>query len=295
MNLLECARSFVTVSELGSFARAADRLDLSAAAVSRHIQYLEESLGERLLQRTTRRVHLTETGRLCLERYQRVFDELDELTQMVQGRRAEPQGLLRVASTTLFWMKQVAPVLPDFLKRYPKMSIQVNLTEDVVDLIGNGYDLSLHFQRPTGQTLVARSLRVLRRVLYASPDYLRDHGTPRSLNDLADHNCLVYAHSGEQVEWQFWDKDGSDLRVPVKGSLRSNDASTLRLAALAGLGIGWGPRFILTEDLDEGRLVELLPQYRCDARDLWMVYPSRRQLAPKVRFFIDFLEERCQD
>jgi DNA-binding transcriptional LysR family regulator len=293
MNLLDCARSFVLVAELGNFARAAERLDLSAAAVSRHISYLEETLGERLLQRTTRKVRVTETGQLCLERFGRILSEIEDLTQLVQACRAEPQGLLRVSSTTLFWMKRIAPVLPQFLNRYPKVSVQVNLSERIVDVVEEGYDVALQIERPTGHSLVARSLLVLRRILYAAPEYLARHGSPASHLDLSAHNCLVYAHSGEHVEWRFWDREGRELRVPVQGSVRSNDSNTLRLAALEGVGIGRGPLFILEDDLSAGRLVQLLPELESVDPDLWVVYPSRRQLAPKVRFFIDFLEERC--
>lgn len=293
MNLLDCMRSFVTVAELGNFARAADRLNLSAAAVSRHIAFLEETLGERLLQRTTRKVRVTETGQMCLERFQRVLGEIEDVMQLVQVGRAVPQGRLRISSTTHYWMKRIAPRLPEFLKRYPRVSVQVNLTERNVDLVEEGYDLALQIERPTGHSLVARSLLVLHRILYASPSYLREHGAPSSHLELSTHNCLVYAHSSEQVEWRFWDRDGEELRVPVQGSVRSNDANTLRLAAIEGVGIGRGPRFILEDDLREGRLVQLLPELRSVDPDLWMVYPSRRQLAPKVRVFADFLEERC--
>ena len=282
------------VAELGTFSRAAERLNLSAAAVSRHILYLEETLGERLLQRTTRKVRITETGQLCLERYQRIFSELEDLTQVVQGRQAEPQGMLKVSATPLFWVSRVAPLLPAFLKRFPKISIQVNLNENAVDLVDEGYDLALNFNRPVGHSLVVRSLSVLRRVFFASPEYLRVHGTPLEPFDLADHNCVVYAHAGEQVEWPFWDRDGKEFRVPVTGSLRSNDSNTLREAALAGIGVGTGPLFLMSEDLASGQLVQLFTEFRSSDPDLWMIYPSRRQLSSKVRFFIDFLEEHCK-
>jgi DNA-binding transcriptional LysR family regulator len=293
MNQLDCARSFVAVARLGNFARAAELLNLSAAAVSRHIAHLEESLGTRLLQRTTRSVRLTDTGQLCLERLQHILGELEDLTQLVRADGADPQGHLRISSTTQFWMKRVAPVLPDFLKRYPKISVHVNLTERCVDLIDEGYDLALQIERPTGHSLVVRSLLVLERILYASPNYLASHEAPVNHTALSHHNCLVYAHSGEQVEWRFWDREGTELRVPVQGSVRSNDANTLRLAALADIGIGRGPLFILEDDLRAGRLVRLLPELKSVDPDLWLVYPSRRQLAPKVRIFADFLEERC--
>ena len=161
-----------------------------------------------------------------------------------------------------------------------------------MNLVDEGYDLALQIERPSGQSLVTRSLLVLRRVLYAAPAYLEKHGMPASHLDLSSHNCLIYAHSAEQVDWRFLGGDGQQLRVPVQGSLRSNDANTLRLAALEAVGIGRGPLFILEDDLRSGRLVQLLPELRSVDPDLWMVYPSRRHLSAKVRAFIDFLVAR---
>lgn len=295
MSLLECARSFVSVVEQGSFVRAADRLDLSSAAVSRHIAYLEQTLGARLLQRTTRKLHLTEMGQICFERFTRILGEVDDLTQLVQAEHARPSGLLRVSSTTLFWMHRIAPKLPLFLKRYPEVNLQISLTERSVDIVHEGYDLALQIERPTGHSLVIRSLLVLKRIIYAAPSYLAEHGTPTSHLDITNHNCLVYAHSTENVDWHFWDANGEECQVPAIGTLRSSDANTLRLAAMAGIGIARGPLFILTDDIRAGRLVQLLPDLTSVDPDLWIVYPSRKQLAPKVRLFIDFLEEKCID
>lgn len=291
MDLMQCIKSFVLVVETGGFARAAERLNLSNAATTRHVAHLEALLGGRLLNRTTRKLRMTEAGQVCFERFQRMLDELEDAAQAVQAGAIEPQGLLRVASTMQFWMNRIAPTLPEFQRRYPKLSLQVNLTERILDIVEEGYDLALQIVRPQAQTLVAKAVLPLRRIVYASPDYVRHYGCPRRPEDLAQHNCLLYAHYAENVDWQFT-RDGEEYRVRVDGTLRSNDINTLRICTLAGLGVARGPIFLLTEDLKAGRLIHLLPEYESVDPYLWAVYPSRRMLSAKVRVFIDFLEER---
>ena len=291
MDLVQSLRTFVAVAEARSFARAAERLDLSNAAVTRHVASLEERLGGRLFQRTTRNVRLTDVGEICLERFTRLLVDLDDTTQLVNRGTVEPQGVLRVSSTTLFWMQRIAPVLAEFLIRYPKLAVHVHLTERSVDIVEEGYDLALQITRPHAQSIVAKAILHLRRVIYASPSYIKRFGAPRRPADLAGHNCLLYAYSGEVVEWRFR-RAGKEERVKVEGNLRSSDASTLRLAALAGVGIARGPLFILGDDLESGRLVRLLPQYDSIDPELWVVYPSRRHLSAKVRSFVDFLVQR---
>jgi DNA-binding transcriptional LysR family regulator len=188
-------------------------------------------------------------------------------------------------------MQRIGPVLPEFLTRYPKLAVHINLTERSVDIVEEGYDVALQITRPHAQSIVAKPLLHLKRVIYASPAYIKRVGAPRRPADLAAHNCLLYAYSGEVVEWRFR-RAGKEERVKVEGNLRSSDANTLRLAALAGLGIARGPLFILGDDLESGRLVRLLSQYESIDPELWVVYPSRRQLSAKVRAFIDFLEEK---
>ncbi|MCC6534322.1 MAG: LysR family transcriptional regulator [Burkholderiales bacterium] len=291
---MQSLRTFVAVAEARSFARAAERLDLSNAAVTRHVASLEERLGGRLFQRTTRNVRLTDVGEICLERFTRLLAELDDTTQLVNRGTVEPQGVLRVSSTTLFWMQRIAPVLSEFLIRYPKLALHVHLTERSVDIVEEGYDLALQITRPHVRSIVAKPILHLQRAVYAAPSYLNRFGAPRRPTDLASHNCLLYAYSGEVVEWGFR-RAGREERVKVEGNLRSSDASTLRLAALAGVGIARGPFFILGDDLESGRLVHLLTQYESIDPELWVVYPSRRQLSAKVRAFVDFLEEKFRD
>lgn len=293
MNLLLCIKTFVAVSEAGSFARAAQRLGISNAAATRHVANLEELLGGRLLQRTTRAVRITDAGRLCLERFGRVIGEIEDVGQLVRGGTIEPRGRLRITSTTLYWMHRIAPALPEFMARYPAVEVQADLTERAVDIVEEGYDLALQISRPDRHSVVARPLVPLRRMVYASPAYLKAHGRPRRPAELARRNCLVYAYAGETVEWRFR-RGTAEHRVAVAGSLRSSDANTLRLAALAGLGVARGPVFLLEHDLAAGRLVNVLPDYESVDPELWVVYPSRRHLSANVRAFIDFLEEKLE-
>ncbi len=291
MDLMQCIKTFVLVVETGSFARAAKRMNLSNASTTRHVAHLEAVLGGRLLNRTTRKLRVTEAGQGCFERFQRMLDDLDGAAQTVQAGTVQPQGLLRVSSTIQFWTNRVAPALPEFQRRYPKLSLHVSLTERIPDIVDEGYDVSLQIEPPHTQTLIAKPIVPLRRIVYASPDYVRRHGSPRLPEDLSQHNCLLYAHYAERIDWQFT-HDGVDHRVRVEGSLRSNDVNTLRICALAGLGVARGPVFLLTEDLNAGRLVQLLPDYESVDPHLWLIYSSRKLLSAKVRVFIDFLEER---
>lgn len=288
---LRCIRSFIQVVESGSFAKAARRLDLSCAAVSRHVSSLEEAVGGRLLNRTTRKLRLTEAGEASFESYSRILRELEVVHQNARAGTSSPQGTLRVSSASFFWIWRIAPVLPEFLSRYPKLRVQVSLTERVVDLVEEGYDLAIQILAPQAKSLVVRKIVPLYRAIYASAGYLRTHGQPRHPDDLKNHNCLLYAHYAEEVEWEFMRRNET-FRVIVDGNLRSTDVNTLRLAAMQGIGIARGVTFLVHADLEAGRLVRVLPDYDVVPLDLWAVYPSRQQLPAKVRVFIDFLEEK---
>jgi DNA-binding transcriptional LysR family regulator len=291
VDLLQSVKTFLQVVESGSFAEAARRLDCSCAAVSRQVAFLETTVGGRLLNRTTRKLGLTEVGQACFERYSRIVAEIDEVQQVAQAGTVAPQGTLRVTSVLLFWIWRVAPVLPEFLARYPKLRVQVSLVERAVDLVEEGYDVALQFIPPHAKALVGRRIAPLPRVLYASADYLRKRGWPSQPDDLRGHNCLLYAHYAEEVEWEFRSENGT-LGVKVDGNLRSNDAITVRLAAIQGMGIARGPVFLVHADLECGKLVRVLSDYEVTSLDLWAIHPSGRQLPAKVSVFIDFLEEK---
>ena len=291
MDLLNSVTTFLRVVESGSFAAAARRLDMSTAAVSRQIAFLEHTVGARLLNRTTRKLGLTEIGQICFERYSRIVSELDEVQQLAQAGSVSPQGTLRIASVMLFWIWRIAAVLPEFLTRHPHLRVQVNLTERVVDLVEEGYDVALQFETPRVKSLHARRIAPIHRAIYASPAYLRCHPTPRKPADLANHNCLLYALQTEQIEWEFR-RNAQTERVKVDGSMRSNDALSVRQAALQGLGIARGPVFLVYDDLRSGQLVRILPNFETTGLELWAIHVGRQQLPAKVRVFMDFLEEK---
>ena len=291
MDLLHSVTTFLRVVESGSFAGAARRLDMSTAAVSRQIAFLEQTVGARLLNRTTRKLGLTEIGQVCFDRYSRIVAELDEVQQLAQAGTVSPQGTLRIASVMLFWIWRIAAVLPEFLTRHPNLRVQVSLTERVVDLVEEGYDVALQFEAPRGKSLQARRIVPIHRAIYASPAYLRSHPVPRKPGELRNHNCLLYALHTEEIEWEFR-RNGETIRVKVDGSFRSNDALSVRQAALQGLGIARGPVFLAHDDLQSGRLVRILPDYEVIGLELWAVHLGRQQLPAKVRVFVDFLEEK---
>ncbi|GAA5233405.1 LysR family transcriptional regulator [Verticiella sediminum] len=290
MDLLGAIRTFVTIVEAGGLAPAAERLQISAAAVSRHLALLENHLEARLLDRTTRRHRLTEIGETCFERYSRILADIEQTQQFATAGTIEAKGVLRVASTIHFWTWRIAHVLPRFMRMHPALEIQVNLSERVVDLVEENYDLALQFHPPVNQSVVGRKITTIQRVVCASPEYLRLHGVPRTPEELTNRECLLYASRGEIVEWRFRNAEG-ERSVRVNGRLRSTDANTLRLAGIEGIGIIRSPLFVVEEDLRTGRLQRILSEAQSVDPDLLAVYPSRRHLPAKVRVFVDFLCE----
>ncbi|CAM3866618.1 LysR family transcriptional regulator [Bordetella tumulicola] len=291
MDLFGAIRTFVTIVEAGGLAPAAERLQISAAAVSRHLALLENHLEARLLDRTTRRHRLTEIGEMCFERFSRILAELEQTAQLATAGTTEAKGVLRVASTMHFWTWRVAHVLPDFMRKHPKLDVQVNLSERLVDLVEENYDVALQFHPPVSQSVIGRKITTLHRVVCASPEYLRVQGVPQTIDELASRECLLYASRDELVEWRFRTAEG-ERSVRVSGRLRSTDANTLRLAGMAGIGIIRSPLFVVEKDLAAGRLQRILPHVESVDPDLLAVFPSRRHLPAKVRVFVDFLCDR---
>lgn len=282
---------FVRVAELGSFTRAAERLVMSNAAATRHVAHLESMFGGRLFDRTTRQLRLTQAGQSCLDHCRRALQEVAGAEHAVRESTTEPRGTLRIISSSLYWMREISPQLPDFLRLYPGITLHVNLTERQPDMLAEDYDVSLQFLTPPGQTMIVRRIRTLHRIVCASPEYLTAAGTPLTLSSLLKHNCLLYAQSGESVEWRFL-QGGEQVTILPSGNLRSTDALTLRDSALAGLGIVRSPRFIIEDDLRTGRLVPLLPEAHSIDPDLYAVFPSRKLMPAKLRVFLDFIQRR---
>lgn len=274
-----------------SFVKAAERLDLSTTAVSRYVAELEAHLHTRLLQRTTRRISLTETGRAFHERCVQILAELDEAEREAAREAVEPRGTLRLTSSINFGTHQVTPAIALFLARHPHVKIDVSLSDRIVDIIEEGFDLAIRIGGPGAPNLVARKLGETRFVLCASPDYIARHGAPGSPEDLARHNCLTYEYALRDA-WTFRDAAGRERSVRVAGSLNSNNGDLNAAAAAQGVGIALEPDFIVGSELKRGKLVPVLESFEAPALPIYAVYPSRRFLPAKVRAFVDFLVER---
>jgi DNA-binding transcriptional LysR family regulator len=287
LDLLAAMRVFTSVVEAGSFAAAADKLDISRAMATRHVALLESHLGVRLLHRTTRRLALTEAGTQYHQRAAQVLGMVQEAADVVQQQARTPSGTLRVASAVGF-QRYVGEAVCIFLRAQPAIQVELSLGERRADLIEEGFDLAVRVTTIIEPGLVARRLARVRTVLCAAPAYLAARGTPHSPQDLADHNCMSYAHKDWRSEWQF--RRGSEaLTVPVTGSFRASGGSVVAEAAVDGMGIVLEPEFIVCDALRDGRLVPLLPQWQTLELSAFAVYPQRRHLPLKVRAFVDHL------
>jgi DNA-binding transcriptional LysR family regulator len=287
---------FARVVEEESFTAAAGELGLSKSAVSKQVGRLEDRLGVRLLNRTTRRISLTEAGAAFYERCRRMVAEAEAAEDAVMHLASAPRGLLRINAPMSFGLQHVVPALPLFLDSYPELHVDLVLNDRYVDLVEEGFDMGVRIGRLADSSLIARRLASSRRLVVAAPRYLERQGWPRTPRDLRDHDCLIYAYQAERAgQWRF---RGDDLpvHVEVAGRLRANNGDALREAAVAGLGIALMPTFIAGDDLRAGRLVHLLPGWREEGEgDVYAVYPASRNLSPKVRVFVDFLAGRFGD
>ncbi|MBN9050402.1 MAG: LysR family transcriptional regulator [Rhizobiales bacterium] len=283
---------FVRVVSLGSFSAAARSLGLSQTMVTKHITALEERLGVTLLHRTTRRLNLTEAGRRYLQSSERILAEIEEAETLAVADRVEPRGTLRINVPLAFGMREIAPILPRFAARHPKLTVDLGLADRMVDLIEERWDLAIRIGRMADSSLVARKLAPLRLMVCASPAYLQEHGTPKTVDDLRRHSCLGYMLSAATSadRWLFG-KDGK-MSVPISGRFRADNGDALRLAALEGLGLIYQPTFLLADDLRDGRLRAVTldkPPVTFDG--VFAVYPAERHPPAKVRACIDFLVE----
>ncbi|WP_110971207.1 LysR family transcriptional regulator [Pseudomonas huaxiensis] len=290
MNPFEDMRIFSQVMESGSFTAAADKLGLSKQFVSRRLMALEERLGVRLLNRSTRRLDPTPLGQSYYESAQRLLAEVEQVEQGIAGQTSEPRGTVRLSAPLSFAVAHLGTLLPEFLQRYPQVSVEVDLSDRSVDLLGEGYDLALRIGVLEDSTLIARRLAAMDRVYCASPDYLARRGTPARPDDLAEHDCLPYGH-GRQVQWRFVEQ-GKARVVTVSGRMRANNGDLLREAAVAGMGITYLPTFIVGDALEDGSLVPVLTAFAPEPLQLSAVYPQHRQSARPVQALIEFLKQR---
>lgn len=281
-------RTFGSVVEAGSFVGASEALGLSKTAVSRYIGDLEQRLGVRLLNRTTRKLSLTEDGDVFYTRCKELLGALDEAEAEVSSRTGEATGLLKVTVPVSFGVLHLAKVWGEFKVRHPKVTLDVTVSDRVADLVEDGFDLAIRIARLPNSSLVSRKLTSTRVVLCASPGYLRGAGTPTHPRELAQHAVLAYSHWAERDEWRFDGPEGS-VAVQTHPVIRSNNGDVCRAGALQHQGIILQPTFIVGQDLAAGALVELMPAYRSIELGIYAVYASRRHVAPKVRLLIDLL------
>ncbi|CAE6831978.1 LysR family transcriptional regulator [Paraburkholderia haematera] len=293
MDTLVSMKVFRHVVEVGSFVGAAERMEMSAAMASKHVMHLEQQLGARLLNRTTRRVAPTEAGREYYERLSQVLTELEEAGQVVGAASVVPQGRLRVSSLSAFGLSHVMAAVADYAAQYPQVTVDMTLSDRVVELIDEGYDVAIRAS-PSGlksSSLIARQIATAHLVLCASPAYLRRHGTPKTVADLARHNYLQYAGvSALEIAPAAGD---ASSRVRLSGNLIVNHLEAQRVIVLQGAGIAMLGTEVIGDDLAAGRLVPLLVD-DVPPRELpiHVVYASRRHLSAKVRSFVDFLADR---
>jgi DNA-binding transcriptional LysR family regulator len=286
---------FVRVVDDGSFTRAAERLKLSRSVVSKYVTRLEGRLGARLLNRTTRRLSLTEAGRIFYERSRRGLQDIEEAEAEVSRLQEKPRGVLRINSPMSFGILHIAPALPEFLAQHPEVSVEMNLDDRVVDVIEEGFDVSIRITEMPDSSLIARRLAACRHVIVAAPAYLEKHGTPRTPEDLRDHNIISFSYQASANDWHFISPDNKQVSVPVSGSMQANNSLALREALLRGVGITRTPTFVVGKDVQDGHLLPILGNYRTLEVSIYLVYPQRRHLSPKVRAFVDFMADRISE
>ena len=281
-------QTFVAVVDAGSFVKGADALDMSKAAVSRHVVDLESRLGVRLMHRTTRRLSLTDEGRVFYGRSKDLLAELQEAEDEVTARSDAASGLLRVNAPFTFGILHLAPLWGEFKALHPKVTLDVTLADRLVDLVEEGFDMAIRIATLESSTLVSRRLASTRMVLCASPRYLQRHGIPSHPTELAQHAVISYSHWSTKDEWHFDGPNGS-VRVKTNPCIHTNSGDTCRAAALADQGVILQPGFLVGKDLSDGSLVELMPEYRSIEIGIYAVYPTRKHVSAKVRALIDFL------
>lgn len=286
MDRLDAMELFVRIVEAGSFAAAAERLGVTPTRASRALRDLEDRLGARLLNRTTRRLAPTDAGWDFLARARRILGDVAEAEEEASARHARPRGPLRITAPVSYGIRRVAPLVADFLKTNPEVTVELSLNDRLVDLVEGGFDLAIRVGVPRDLSLTVRELTTARMILVASPSYLKERGRPGTPADLRDHDCLGYAHGGPPGPLTFLGRDGP---VPVRPTYRmiADNGDALEEAVRAGLGVAPQPDFVVEEDLASGAVVPVLPDFRLPEFPVSALHPFTRSPPAKVRAFID--------
>ncbi|WP_139861530.1 LysR family transcriptional regulator [Bradyrhizobium ivorense] len=290
MDRLTSMAVFIKVADLGSFVAAAKDLRLSPTMIGKHIRFLEERIGSQLINRSTRRQGLTELGRHYLEHCRHLLEEAEAGDVLAEHALKAPRGRLRITTSVAFGSYSLAPAVVRFMKKYPEISVDIVLSDRMIDLLEDGIDAAIRVGKLGDSTMMSRSLSAYQGLVCAAPSYLAERGTPACPQDLAHHDCLRYAGWAEGQRWTFFGPDG-EVEVEVSSRLSINTAFGIRYAALAGAGIVLMRDELLVDDVAAGRLVPLLPEYRTASRERHIVWLKNRRMTPKLRAFIDFVAE----
>lgn len=282
--------TFTAVVDAGSFVKAADRLNMSKAAVSRHLVDLETRLGIRLLHRTTRKLSLTEEGELFYQRCKEILETIESAENEITSHTDDVSGHIRINAPFSFGIRKLAPLWGIFHQKYPKVTLDVVLSDRLVDVVDEGYDMAIRIAALSSSTMVSKKLTDTRIVLCASPKYLKEHGTPTKPADLVNHQVINYSYWAGKEEWSFDGPKGKES-VHIKPFMQTNNGDTCLVAAVAHQGIVLQPSFIVGDAIRAGDLVEIMPQYKSIELGIYAIFPTRKHIAPKVRVLIDFLVE----
>lgn len=285
----EGIREFVFVAEYESFTQASKKLAISTAQVSRQVSALEERLGVKLFYRTTRKVSLTEEGRIFFHDCRNVLDGLEAAQRAITNLQSKPQGKIKLTAPVTYGEQQILPLLNNFMQQYDDVEVSAYLSNQQIDLVEQGFDLAIRLGNLPDSTLMAKQLGKRTNYVCASPSYLATHGTPKTLADLNQHSCLL----GTLDYWQFREA-GRERNIRVSGKLRYNSGFGLVDAALKGLGIVQLPDYYVAPHLTNNTLVTLLDDYRAPDQGIWAIYPQNRQLSPKIRLLVDYLASCLQ-
>lgn len=287
---------FVQVVKSGSFTTAAERLQLSRSVVSKYLSRLEERLDARLLNRTTRRLSLTEVGKVFYEHASLGLQEIEEAESAVTRLQGKPRGILKINAPMSFGIMHIAPSLPAFQKKYPEVLIDMNLDDRKVDVIKEGFDISVRITTELpDSTLIAKRIAPCKHVIVATPAYLEKYGKPNSPHQLSKHKILSYQHQDHALEWQLKNSRGENVTVSLSSSLQMNNSLALKAAMLGHMGISRMPSFVVGNEIKEGLLVTLFNDYEILEASIYLVYPQRRFLSPKVNAFIDYFSKQISE
>lgn len=292
MDTLRAMQIYIAVVEAGSFVAAADRLDTSNAAVSRHVAALEDHLGARLLNRTTRRLSMTDIGQEFFNRAQAILGDVADAVAIAGQNSAKPSGQLRISAPLSFGVSKLSQWLPGFVARYPDLKLDIDLSDRLVDLANEGIDVAVRIGRQAASTnVISRRLGSISAEICASPDYLRRRGTPTSPQELLEHQTTSFSYLATGDSWTLTNSQGRTETVRIRPSIYANNGDILGKLAVHGYGIIMQPSFVVEEDIATGRLVRILGDWSVEGLNLYVIYLSRKFLSAKVRAFVDHLSE----